>query len=202
LLFRTLPGILESGLWQKLESLPPVPTRALVADVGNDILYGCSSTQILDWVEEVIRRLQSVTRDITMTDLPTFNIRKLSNTKFLAVRSILYPACRLSIAQVIERVEQVSAGLVELSAARGIRFCRMNPKWYGVDPVHIQFSSYRIAWPEILGLSSDVRCRVLSLTEQLTLRTMAPERRRLFGVEQFTPQQGLSLPSGGRLWLY
>jgi hypothetical protein len=31
---------------------------------------------------------------------------------------------------------------------------------------------------------------------------MAPERRRLFGVEQFTPQQGLSLPSGGRLWLY
>jgi hypothetical protein len=202
LLFRTLPGILESGLWQKLESLPPIPTRALVADVGNDILYGYSSTQILDWVEEVIRRLQSVTRDITITDLPTFNIRQLSNAKFLAVRSILYTGCRLAIAQVIERIEKVSAGLAEISAARSIRFIRMNPEWYGMDPVHIQFSSYRIAWPEILGLSPGVSGGSLGLTELLKVHSLAPERRWLFGVEQFTPQPGLSLPSGGRVWLY
>src|SRR5947207_14876376 len=37
---RRLPGILQSGLWRDLAARPPVPTRALVTDVGNDILYG------------------------------------------------------------------------------------------------------------------------------------------------------------------
>ena len=37
-LIRTLPGILECGLWRELESRPQVPTRALLTDIGNDIL--------------------------------------------------------------------------------------------------------------------------------------------------------------------
>jgi hypothetical protein len=57
-LLRGLPGILQSGLWRQLESLPPAPTRALVTDVGNDILYGSSPEQILEWVEESVARLQ------------------------------------------------------------------------------------------------------------------------------------------------
>jgi hypothetical protein len=35
---RSLPGILESELWNDLSALPPVATRGLVTDVGNDIL--------------------------------------------------------------------------------------------------------------------------------------------------------------------
>jgi hypothetical protein len=31
---------------------------------------------------------------------------------------------------------------------------------------------------------------------------MPPEHRWLLGVEQFTPQSGVALPSGGRVWLY
>jgi hypothetical protein len=31
---------------------------------------------------------------------------------------------------------------------------------------------------------------------------MAPERRWLFGWEQVTPQSGVVLASGGRVWLY
>jgi len=46
---RTLPGILQSGLWRHLESLSTVPTRALVTDIGNDILYGFSAEQTLAW---------------------------------------------------------------------------------------------------------------------------------------------------------
>ena len=47
LVVRTLPGILESGLWHGLESRPEVATRGLVTDVGNDILYGSSAEQTL-----------------------------------------------------------------------------------------------------------------------------------------------------------
>src|SRR5215831_6744908 len=76
--FRRLPGILESGLWSELESRPALPTRALVTDVGNDILYGFSADQTLAWVEETLRRLRTVTSDIVVTGLPLASIRRLS----------------------------------------------------------------------------------------------------------------------------
>ena len=60
LVVRTLPGILQSGLWSALESLPPAATRGLVTDVGNDILYGFTAPTILEWVEESVDRLQRV----------------------------------------------------------------------------------------------------------------------------------------------
>src|SRR5579862_8177465 len=56
--FRTLPGILDSGLWRALEEAPEGETRALITDVGNDILYGFPVEQILEWVDEAASRLQ------------------------------------------------------------------------------------------------------------------------------------------------
>ena len=198
---RTLPGILESGLWRTLESLPELPTRALVADVGNDILYGSSAERILAWVEEALSRLQRVTRDIVITDLPLVSIRRLSQARFLVFRSILFPSCRLSLDRVLEIAERVNAGIAELSAARGVRLFRLNPAWYGLDPIHIRPSLWRSAWQEILDARS-AASESSSLLEGLTLYLMPPERRWILGVEQFTPQSGVALPSGSRVWLY
>ena len=125
LLVRTLPGILESGLWRGLESRPQAPTRGLVTDVGNDILYGFSAEQTLTWVAEALSRLRRFTRDIVVTDLPLASICRLSKAKFLVFRSILVPSCRLSLTQVLERAERVNAGLAELSAAHGAKFFRL-----------------------------------------------------------------------------
>lgn len=198
---RTLPGILESGLWRTLESLPELPTRALVADIGNDILYGSPAELILEWVEEALSRLQRVTRDIILTDLPMASIRRLSQTRFLVFRSILFPYCRLPLGQVLEIAECVNAGLLKLSTARGVRLFRQNPAWYGLDPIHIRQLLLRSAWQEMI----DARCAASesdSLLERLTIYLMPPERRWILGVEQFTPQSGVALPSGGRVWLF
>jgi hypothetical protein len=202
LAFRALPGILESGLWQELETRPRVPTRALITDVGNDILYGFSPEQTLAWVAEAIRRLADVTSDIVVTDLPMMSIRRLSNSKFLALRSILVPSCRLSLAQVLERAERVNAGLVDMSSTQGLRLFHLNPSWYGFDPVHVRPSLLRQAWQQILGTESLRSMKCLPMAECLRLNLMRPERRWLIGVEQFTPQLGIALPSGGHIWLY
>ncbi len=92
---RTLPGILQSGLWRMLESLPQVPTRALVTDVGNDILYGYPAEQILGWIDQVLFRLQRTTSDIILAGLPLASMQRLSPAKFLIFRSILFPCCRI-----------------------------------------------------------------------------------------------------------
>lgn len=199
--FRSLPGILESGLWPELESRPLAATRVLVTDVGNDILYGFSAEQTLAWVEEALDRLSRFTQDIVLTDLPLASIRRLSNLKFLAFRSILVPSCRLSLGQVLDRAERVNEGLAKLSGARAARFIRLDPVWYGLDPIHVRPSLWRSAWQQILG-APHVSSNRMSTVEGLRLYLMRPERRWMFGVEQFTPQAGVRLPSGGRVWLY
>jgi hypothetical protein len=200
ILVRGLPGILESGLWRDLASRPRARTRGLITDVGNDILYGFSAEQTLGWVEEAIHRLKRLTDDVVLTGLPLDSIRPISRAKFLAVRTVLFPSCRLALPQVLATAERIDAGLAELAAIHAVRFVRLNPAWYGFDPIHIRPSLWRSAWQDILGAGAHDGDR--SALEALRLYTMRPERQWLFGIEQLTPQAGVALPSGGRVWLY
>jgi len=198
---RALPGILDSGVWRALGSLPALPTRAIVADVGNDIMYGVPAQQILAWVDETLGRLQRVTRDITLTELPLDGIRRLSAARFLVFRSIFFPYCRLSLVALLETAGRVNAGLSELAHARGVNLFHLDPGWYGFDPIHIRRSLLRAAWQEILDARSAAG-KPVSFVEGLRLCSLPHERRWLLGLEQFTLQAGRALPSGGRVWLY
>ena len=199
---RTLPGILQSGLWRMLESLPPVPTRALVTDVGNDILYGYPAEQILAWIDQVLSRLQRTTSDIILAGLPLASMQRLSPAKFLIFRSILFPRCRLSLNEVLARAEQIDNGLVRLASVRGLKYFKLNPSWYGFDPIHIRPSLWKTAWQEMLQVHPAENRESGGALEGLKLYLRAPESRRLFGIKQFTPQPGVMLPKGGRIWLY
>jgi hypothetical protein len=199
--FRVLPGILESGLWRELESRPAAPTRGLVTDVGNDILYGFSAEQTLEWVDAALARLRRLSPDIVVTDLPLDSIRRLSRPRFLFFRSILVPACRLSREQVLDAAERVNDGLARLAAAHEARLFHLNPAWYGIDPIHIRPVFWRAAWQAILGCREAHGAR-RSLLAGARLYLMPPERQWLFGVERLAPQAGVTLTSGGRVWLY
>ncbi len=201
-MFRTLPSILKSSLWTELASRPPMATRGLVTDVGNDILYGFSVERTLGWVEETIVRLRTITTDIVLTDLPLASIRRLSNSKFLAFRSVLSPSCRLSLTEVIERAGRVNEGLLQLSVSYGTRLFRLDPAWYGFDPIHMRPSQWRSAWQQILGVQTEGKSGSGSTIESMKLYFMRPERRWIFGMEQVTPQTGVALRSGGQVWLY
>jgi hypothetical protein len=198
-LVRRLPGILRSGLWAQLESTPAVPTRALVTDVGNDILYGFSGDQILTWVDDVVTRLTRVSDDIVLTGLPMDSIRRLSPARFHTARSLLAPSSRVSHAGVLATAEQVHSGLEQLAEHRRLRFVALKPSWYGLDPIHIRPSLWQGAWQEILGVSCRIR---RSRTEAMRLYLMRPERQSLCGIEQRRPQTGTALRRGARVWLY
>ncbi len=198
-LIRRLPGILASGLWQRLECVPPVPTRALVTDVGNDIVYGFPAEQILAWVDDALTRLARVSDDVVLTDLPMEGIRRLQPWRFRALRQLLFPSCRLSFDELVATAERVNAGLDRLASTHGARLVHLRPSWYGVDPIHIRPSLWRPAWQEILGVACPVQ---RSRTESLRLYSMRPEREWLCGVERRTPQTGARLRDGARVWLY
>lgn len=201
-LARSLPGILQSGIWRALDTLPPADTLAIVSDVGNDILYQHSPAQILDWVHATVDRLERHTKDIVIAGLPNGGIAKLSPAKFTLFRSILFPPCRLSLAEVTEAAAVVEAGLIALAKSRGCRFVPMRSEWYSFDPIHIRPSLWQPVWRHLLTGDSVSAHQPLSRFEWIQVYRLRPERRRMFGVEQVTPQHGRRLPLGGRVWLY
>ena len=69
-LIRELPAISDCGLWDVLQRGPSRPTSALITDIGNDLFYGATVTEILAWVTSAIDRLAARDARIVMTLLP------------------------------------------------------------------------------------------------------------------------------------
>jgi hypothetical protein len=202
-LVRGLPGILQSGLWRELESHPPAPTRALVTDVGNDIMYGHAPARILEWVDECVARLQQCTPDVVVTGLPHAAVAGLPPGRYLLFRSVFFPRCRLTLDQTMRIGAEVNEGLRAIAERRGATFFRLKPEWYGLDPIHIRPRMWRAAWQEVLcGEVPRAGTGRATRAEAVRLYCLQPERASFLGRERLTPQRGIPLRRGGRVWLF
>ena len=115
---RQLPGILECGLWDALATSSQRPTATLVTDIGNDILYEEPVAQISAWLEACFDRLTVLRGPVVVTQLPLDNLRSLSRARYLLLRSLMVPGCRLSLEAVGERVHAVNEVVQRLAAER------------------------------------------------------------------------------------
>jgi hypothetical protein len=179
-----------------------VRTRAIVADVGNDILYGFSADRTLAWVDEAVTRLRRSSDDVIVVDLPMENVRQISAARFLFFRSLFFPGRFLSLEHVRSTAATVSAGLAGIAAAHDARLVTPSRDWYGLDPIHLRPAAWTQAWAEILCCGPLAAAPVGSPLEAARLYLAPPQRRWLFGIEQRSPQRGRRLPGGARVWLY
>ena len=149
-LVRGLPGILQSGLWRELESHPPAPTRALVTDVGNDIMYGYPPAQILEWVDECVGAAAAVHAGCRHHRPAHAAVAGLPPGRFLLFRSVFFPRCRLTLDDDAAHRRRGGQRAPGDCRDRGAAFLRLKPEWYGLDPIHIRPRMWNAAWQEIL----------------------------------------------------
>jgi len=198
ILFRCLPGILECGVWDALARQPPDDTAAVIADVGNDILYGETPATILGWVSECLGRIQA--RQVSILGLPLARLRSLGPARFSLFRSIFFPTSRVPRGLTLSATEAVDAGLRRLAQRFGARFVEPSESWYGGDPIHIRRRSREEAWRRVLGTTAPSVS--LSTGDALRLRLAAPERRWIAGVERRREQPAWIAPGGAVVTLY
>jgi len=196
--FRCLPGILECRIWQDLALAPGAETRAIIADAGNDILYGERPATILAWVSECVRRLAP--SRLAITGLPLHRLRTLGRGQFLFFRSVFFPSSRHSREDAISAAEELDDGLRRLAIGAGARFVEPDPAWYGADPIHIRHGVFGAAWARILG--TEPARSGASVGESLRLRLAAPERRWLCGIERTKGQPAWTGAGGAAVSLY
>lgn len=202
---RSLPGIVDCGLWSSLGGSPSGDTAAVITDLGNDLMYGVDVPQIVRWMDWCVERLHERNANIVLTRLPVDSVKALSSTRFRLMRTILFPRSQMKLTTAIQLAEELDAAVVKLAAGFGIPVVDSRPEWYGFDPIHVLRRHRRKVWSEILG-----RClkpmEQKALPEQQPrcprLWQLAPERRWLFGVEQTRTQPVRVLEDGTRIHLY
>lgn len=200
---RVLPAIRDCGLWRALPQSGHLD-RAVITDVGNDILYDLSVSRIVDSVEQCLQQLSKLTAVPTVSALPTESIRRMGVTRYTLLRSILFPPCRLTLEQAIQRSEQLDRALVDLSIHYGARVIRPHLDWYGWDPIHIRRRHFVAAWNRLLAIelaSTSIESRI-SHSARFRIRMARPELQRVLGIEWRVRQPALSLANRCTLHLY
>jgi len=206
-LARGLPSVLHCGLWEKLAESSPQKTFALLTDVGNDILYDAPVTQIVQWVEACLQRLEKHQARIVMTSMPLESINRLGRKRFLFMRSVLTPTCRLDLPTVLERAARVNEQLHILADRYNAALVAPRGEWYGFDPIHIRRSQLTSAWGEILSSWRTEQPLPASFSPPsfkrcLRIRRLKPESRTMFGWPLRREQPAGRLSESAPVWLY
>ncbi|HEY3569672.1 MAG TPA: hypothetical protein VGP73_17195 [Thermoanaerobaculia bacterium] len=193
---RHLPGITQCGLWEELRGRPPLPTLALLTDVGNDLVYGASVEEIAGWVETCLDRLGPGT-EIVMTLLPLARLERLSGLQVRLAASVLFPGRPAPWPALLDRARELDERLRRIGGERGARLVEPAAGWYGLDPIHLRRRARREVWAHVLPTPSGP---VPPAGRRLPL--LGAAESRLFGATLRRTQPALRLPDGSAVSLF
>jgi hypothetical protein len=179
---------------------------ALVTDIGNDILYDVPVERVVSWIDEVFDRLAGAGARTIVTELPVDNLAALGSWRYRVARSVMFPRCRLTLAEVSARTREVNDRVRASALGRGFGVVTPSVEWFGMDPIHIRWRFFSSAWKYFFSpWSADVGtapCAVGSARRWLYLHALAPQRRSWFCVVQRRRQPSGALADGSTVALY
>lgn len=179
--FRRLPGILCSGFWDALPKFGDEQSASvLITDLGNDLLYGCSVSEVVEAAADCVSRIRqwNANADFVVTAPPLASVLTLKRTRFRIMKQLLFPSSPLQLPQVQQATQDLFDGIQSLAAGTGLKIYEPPASCCGYDPIHIR-RRYR----------RDVFRSMLSLWDQPPASTVAwkrysspvPECRTLMG---------------------
>lgn len=141
------------GIWESLAHEEAIRTTAFVTDVGNDLAYEAPVEAVLESVTTCVERLQTLHAQVVITALPITALERLSQVRFLVLRGLFYPKCRLGLVDFVDRAQQVNEGLVDLAKSQKISIFTVPIAWYGFDPIHFRSHYLSQYWRDLFALS-------------------------------------------------
>jgi hypothetical protein len=162
---RTLPAILNCGLWNNLPE-PRALDRVLITDIGNDIVYQFHPVQIREAIDETLHRIRrwNPLARISMTLPPLVSLQRLHPLHFRIARTLLFPTSQLTFSDVLSAATRLHDLLQELDGMDNLQLIRPQRQWYGADPIHIlrsmraeAFQTCFNGWGDVTGAENAVR---------------------------------------------
>lgn len=199
---RTLPSILDCGLWESLIDQDSSVTHALVTDVGNDLLYGADSAQTMNWVVETIDRLKECSSNVVVTGLPVDALNGLSPRRFEFFRRLMFPQSTLTFETALTESGNLHRQMLAAGDQRTVSSTTPYGNWYGLDPIHIRRRCRREAWEKYLSLClPDMTWKRCGPVADWSVWNGTAERRWKRSI-LLTSQQPTRTSNGNELWLF
>jgi hypothetical protein len=157
---------------------------ALVTDIGNDIMYGVSTEKVIETVQQIFDRLQSMNAEIFYTTLPVAFEKGDHPVWFCILRSLLFPRSTVAYDEATAGIIEVNRFLKE-SACRQGRLIPDMDRYLGYDEIHYGWLRAHNAWSHmariILGTLG------FNMTSEITLprmiRSYWEELRQVVGTD-------------------
>lgn len=203
---KKFPGILSSGLWPALNRARPLPTVAIIADVGNDLAYEAPVEKIVEWVERALDRLATHDAKAVLNNVPIESLRRVGWARYHTLREVLFPNCKLSHGEMLRRAETLSERLAEVAASREIPTFSGESAWYGLDPIHPRMKSAGEIWSRLIGAISAAQSPATlaqpSFSRTLRYRRLRPLECAHFGLKRRAEQPSLRAADGTTISIY
>lgn len=203
---KKISGIFPCALWRDLQNRPSLPTAALATDIGNDILYGISPNQMLDWVERCLDRLAEAGAATIVTQMPVDSIERLGERRFQFFRRLFFPRSKLALADARSLVREINERLIAIGQTRKIPVIPASASWYGLDPIHLKWGMKRRAWPVLLAAwratQEPFTISPSSLSMASYLAGLEPSDYSRFGFQRRVAQPNGRLNDGTTISLY
>jgi len=202
---RTLPGIVQCGLWEALNQRSQLPTAALVTDIGNDLIYGCDLGPLTRWLETCLQRLAPRVERLVITRLPIDAISRTAEWKLRLLTSLLFPSSRLHPTETLHRAMILDEQLLSYANRFGAYVVQPQEQWYGWDPIHVARRHRHCAWQSYMTWWTNgeppEQARV-SLQRWWSLQRARPLHWKRFGFARQCQQPTVQLTDGTSLSLF
>jgi hypothetical protein len=142
---------------------------ALVTDIGNDIMYGVSIENLIDTLQQVFTRLQSMNAEIFFTTLPVAFEKEVHPAWFYILRSLLLPFSRVSYDEAVTGIVEVNRYLRKFTSEKFHLIPDMD-KYIGFDEIHYRWLRAHHAWSHVATAMLDVLG--VEVTQEITLSRM------------------------------
>lgn len=204
--YRELPSILDCRLWEDLARRPSLPTFALITDVGNDLIYGASPSQLMQWVEKCAARLRTLDANLVVTELPVASILGMTSLRYKFFRTIFFPPSQLTFDTALQLVQETNQGLTKFANEHSYTSINMPNEWYGFDPIHIRRRYRQQAWRQIVQSWFDgellYKRGVFPGKNRMLIEMALPDQRKFLGISQQRKQPSITLADGSRISIY
>lgn len=210
-LHRSLPGLIQTQIWEyydrttteQAESKKPL---GLVTDIGNDLVYGRSPEQILEWLDTLLSQLQQRDADIIVTTLPAASLSRLPAWRFYLVKNFFFPFTPLSYEGMQNGFQTINNALPELAQKYNCKLLSPQSDWYGFDPIHILPQKRPEAWSKIFESwpldKIDPEDFEISWSHIVRLWRLKSVDRKSFGMVSDSKQPCYKSQNGAEVYLF
>ena len=238
---RVLPGIVDSRLWNDAglsveaghghagsrhagnvsspgrDDRPPL---AVLADIGNDLMYGRSPAMIEAGIGRCLTRIVAAGGRAVVVGVPLCNIDERAVWRYWVLRRVFFPKLSLTIGDFLVAATELDERLRAVTERHHATYVTPTAAWYGLDPIHFLPGRRRAVWRAVVsylfpGPAAETavpqppypsmpasRRPGLTTWEAATIKFRPAQSRRVFGRTRTSAQPAMILADGTRVSLY